>query len=357
MVAIHQPIPAGIEQISLATPTGADIGAGLIKLSIGSGTAQMRIRMPSKIVELKTPLLDDLTSKEGGHFLYHNGDRADLIGKQFLVGDLANHYAPTSHIKLSDDPVLKAEYALHAVLGALASLPHCQEWNLFLVISTHSRELFKDKITSLLSGVHSVSFGGKDQVTTKVKINLGLVVPEGLGAYSQAKYLGLIDPQSNVIGIDFGTATVIPQIFAPQGKLISHQPLEVGGAIDLLDAIASDTELLKFLGSGKRGSVELIRLGIEDGSFLYGSRQFNFKSIYSRHLKTWLGARIRLSMKAVSEWRDSAQSIVAWGGGVELPGVSQNLKALGITPLPDGGWANAIGLQTMAQGLLARKGN
>lgn len=357
MVATHQLLSAGTGQTRPSTPCGVDVGAGLIKVAIDSNGSQMRVRMPSKVVELKSPLLDDLTSKEGGHFLYHSGDRADLIGKEFLVGDLANHYAPTSHIKLSDDPVLKAEYALHAVLGALATLPHRLEWHLFLVISTHSRELFKDKITSLLSGVHSVSFSGKDKVATKVKIHLGLVVPEGIGAYSQAKYLGLIAPQANVIGIDYGTATVIPQVFAPQGKLISHQPLEVGGAIDLLDALASDTELLKFIGSGKRGSVELIRLGIEDGSFLYGSRQFNFKSIYSKHLKTWLGARIRLSMKAVSEWRDSAQSIVAWGGGTELPGVASNLKSIGITPLPDGGWANAIGLQTMAQGLLARKGN
>ena len=357
MMSLHQPFSAGIGQNCPVIPVGCDVGAGLIKIAIDSNGSQMRVRMPSKVVEIKTPLLDELSSKEGGHFYYHSGDRSDLIGKQFLLGDLANHYAPTSHIKLSDDPVLKAEYALHAVLGALATLPHRPEWNLFLVISTHSRELFKDKITSLLSGGHSVSFCGKDKVGTKVKISLGLVVPEGIGAYSQARYLGLIEPKANCVAIDLGTSTVIPQIFAPQGKLISHQPLEVNGAIDLLDAIASDTELLKFLGSGKRGSVELIRLGIEDGSFLYGSRNFSFKGIYSKHLKTWLGDRIRLATKATSEWRDSAQSIVAWGGGVELPGVAQNLKSIGITPLPDGGWANAIGLQTMAQGLLARKGN
>ena len=357
MVAIHQPISAGTGQVYPSIPCGVDVGAGLIKIALDSNGSQMRVRMPSKVVELKSALKDEFSSKEGGQFFYHAGDRPDLIGKEFLVGDLASQHYPTSHIKLSDDPVLKAEYALHAVLGALASLPHRQEWNLYLVISTHSRELFKDKLVALTEGNHSVSFGGKDKTGTLVKLTVGLVALEGIGSYAQSRFLGLIEPKANVIAFDFGTATTIPQVFAPGGKVIYHQPLEVGGSIDLLEAISSDVALLKFLGSGKSGSIELVRQGIEDGSLAYGTKKFDFKGIYSKHLKTWLGDRIRLATKATSEWRDSAQSIVAWGGGVELPGVAQNLKSIGITPLPDGGWANAIGLQTMAQGLLARKGN
>jgi Actin like proteins N terminal domain len=356
MVAIHQPVSAGTGQTRPITPCGVDVGAGLIKVALDSNGSQMRIRMPSKIVELKSALKDEFSSKEGGHFFYHAGDRSDLIGKEFLVGDLAAWHSPSSHVKLSDDPTLKAEYALHAVLGALASLPHRQEWNLYLVISTHSRELFKEKLVALTSGTHSVSFSGKDKTGTRVKITVGLVALEGIGSYAQSRFLGLIEPKANVIAFDFGTSTTIPQVFAPGGKVIYHQPLEVGGSIDLLEAISNDAALLKFLGSGKAGSTELIRQGIETNSFLYGSRGYDFKAAYTRYLKVWLGDRVRLASKATSEWRDSAQSIVAWGGGVELPGVAQNLKSIGITPLPDSGWANAIGLQTMAQGLLARKG-
>lgn len=357
MVTLSQPIWAGIGQNCPTIPVGCDVGAGLIKIAIDSNGSQMRVRMPSKLVELKTALLDEFSSKEGGQFFYHKGDRSDLIGKEFLVGDLASQHYPTSHVKLSDDPALKAEYALHAVLGALASLPHRQEWNLFLVLSTHSRELFKDKLVALTEGIHSVSFGGKNKPQSRVKLTVGLVALEGIGSYAQAKYLGLIEPKANVIAFDFGTATTIAQVFAPQGKLLYHQPLEVGGTIDLIEAVSTDVALIKFLGSGKAGSVDLVRSAFEDGSLAYGSKKFDLKPIYSKHLKSWLSDRIRLATKATSEWRDSAQSIVAWGGGTELPGVSQNLKGIGITPLPDGGWSNAIGLQTMAQGLLARKGN
>jgi hypothetical protein len=146
MVSTHQPALADSTQSRPFIPTGVDCGAGLLKVCIDSNGSQMRLRQPSKVLELKTALIDDLTSKEGGHFFYHSGDRTDLIDREFLTGELAAWKDPTTHIKLSDDPGLKAEYALHTLLGALATLPHRQEWNLFLVISTHSRNLFNIKL-------------------------------------------------------------------------------------------------------------------------------------------------------------------------------------------------------------------
>jgi hypothetical protein len=89
---------------------------------IGSNGAQIRLRQPSKVLELKSPLIEDLVSKEGSHFFYQSGDRTDLIDREFLTGELAAWKAPTTHIKLSDDPALKAEYALHSLLGAIATL-------------------------------------------------------------------------------------------------------------------------------------------------------------------------------------------------------------------------------------------
>jgi len=111
----------------------------------------------------------------------------------------------------------------------------------------------------------------------------------------------------------------------------------VGGCIDLLEAIASDPELIRFLKTGKAGNTELIRKGIESGEFNYGTRDFN------------------LGLKATEEWRDAAQSLVAWGGGTEMSGVSKMLATQRITTVPDGCWANAIGLQTLASALLARR--
>lgn len=355
MISTVQPKTADSTLSRPLIPTGVDCGAGLVKVCVGSDNAQMRLRQPSKVLELKTPLIDDLTSKNGGHFFYHAGDRADLIGREFLTGELATWKAPTTHVKLSDDPALKAEYALHTLLGALASLPHRQEWNLFVVISTHSTKLFNAKIKDLTNGIHTVSFGGKNKPQTRVTITVGSVAPEGAGSYTYAKRLTLIDPAAHLIAFDFGTSTIIPQVFTPGGKLIRHQPLEVGGCIDLLEAIAADEELIKFLGTGKAANVEFVRKGIELGNFVYGTSSFNLRPAYARLVKVWLADRLRLAFKATEEYRDAAQSVVAWGGGTQMAGVSQMLATQKITTVPDGCWANAIGLQTIAAALLARR--
>jgi hypothetical protein len=356
MVSTAQPKQADSSQSRPFIPVGVDCGAGLVKVCIDSSGSQMRLRQPSKVLELKTALIDDLSSKEGGHFFYHSGDRTDLIDREFLTGELAAWKAPTTHIKLSDDPALKAEYALHTLLGTLATLPHRQEWNLFVVFSTHSRDLFNAKLKGLTNGSHIVSFCGKNKTQTRVSITVGSVAPEGAGSYTYAKRLNLIESSAHVIALDFGTSTVIPQVFSPGGRLIYHQPLEVGGCIDLLEAIASDSELIQFLGSGKAGSVELIRKGVESGEFNYGTRDFNLRPIYARLVKTWLADRLRLALKATEEWRDAALSCISWGGGTEMSGVSKMLATQKIASVPDGCWANAIGLQTIASALLARRG-
>jgi hypothetical protein len=354
MVATHQPTQADFARTAPEIPTGVDNGAGLEKMVIGSSSQQMRIRALSKVLEIKDELHDILVSKEGGHFFYHSGDRQDLIGREFLTGSLAAWKAPATHIKLSDDPVLKAEYCLHTILGGLATLPYRPEWNLFLVLSIHNKRVFEDRLMNGVKGKHIISFNGKNNTHSRVNLNVNLVVPEGAGSYSYCVSSKVVDRTAHAIAFDFGTSTVIVTVFAPGGRIIHRQVLAVGGCIDLLSAIASDTELIQFLSKGKAGSVELIRQGIEDKSFQYGTRPFNFKSIYARHLKPWLADRLRLCFKEVEEWRDAAQSLVAWGGGVEMPGVAKMLASQGIDAIPEGCWANAIGLQRMAEGRLHR---
>ena len=351
-----QPSQAEISQSPPIIPTGVDTGAGLVKMILGIGAAQMRVRTSSKIIEIREELHDNLSSPEGGHFFYHDGDRKDLIGREFLTGTLANWKAPTTHVKLSDDPALKVEYSLHTLLGAIATLPYRKEWNLHLILSIHNAKIFKELLGQKVTGIHTVSFGGKNTQTSEINLNIAKVLPEGAGSYSYcvAANPPLIDRTGTAIALDLGTATVIVTVFSPGGSIVHRQVLEVGGCIDLLSAIAADNELIQFLGSGKSGSVETIRQGIESTTFQYGTRDFNFRSIYARHLKTWLKDRLRLAAKEIEEWRDASQSFVAWGGGVEMPGVSKMLSAQGIIAVSDGCWANAIGLQRMSSGILVR---
>lgn len=361
MVTTYQPTMADLAQQVQIIPVGFDNGAGLGKICMGSGSGQMRLRIPSKVWEIKGDLHDALISKEGGQFLYVAGDRQDLIGREFLTGKAASDKAPTSCMKMSDDPSLKVEYILQALLGALSTLPYRTDWHLYLVPSTHNRKMFAENIIKNLSGHHVINLPGKNAAPTRVKIEVPLVAPEGAGSYAYAKGENLIDPAAHAIAFDFGTSTVIPVVFNTGGKVIHHQPLEIGGCVDLLEVIASDPELVSFLATGKAGSIELIRQGIESGLFRYdvrsrqGLRTLDYKPIYARHLKPWLSDRLRLGFKAIEEWRNEAQSFVAWGGGVEMPGVSQALKSINITAVSEGCWANAIGLQRMAEGLLIRR--
>jgi hypothetical protein len=56
MVSTIQPKQADSAQIRPIMPTGVDCGAGLIKVCMDSGERQMRLRQPSKVLELKAPL-------------------------------------------------------------------------------------------------------------------------------------------------------------------------------------------------------------------------------------------------------------------------------------------------------------
>ena len=340
-----------------ALPTGIDTGAGLVKVVLGSGPNQHRVRTPAKLVEVREELHDTLSSAEGGHFYYHEGDRSDLKGREFLTGALAAWKAPTSHLKLSDNPSLKAEYALHMILGALATLPWQDTWNLHLVLSNHNTQLFRDVVIAKTSGTHVVSFGGKDTAKTKVFLNTSLVVPEGAGSYAYAaafKPEPLIDILGEVIAFDFGTSTVIATVFAPHGKIIHRAVLATGGVVSLLEAIAQEKELLRHLGTGKAGNIELIRQAIENGTFRYGTRPFNFQPLYQKQLTSWLSDRLRLALAETEEWQDSAASLVAWGGGAALPYTEEMFAQAGVTPVPEACWANALGLQRLAQGRLER---
>lgn len=362
MIATHQPVQADFTRSAPNIAAGGDIGAGLTKMVIDTDTRQMRLRLPSQLIENKSEMHDVLTFKDGGMWFYRSGERTDLVGREFLIGSSAKAKDPKAHIKLSDNPALKAEYALHMILGAISVVPYRPEWNLHLVLSIHDKKAFEVLLKKNVEGQHLVNFNGKEALGSRINLKVDQVVPEGGGNYiycCTSKPDPFIDRTGYAIGFDFGTSTVIPTVFTPGGKIAFRKVLDVGGCIDLLNVIASDQELINLLGQGKAGNIDLIRQGIEDRTFHYGQRKHNgeslsFKAIYSRHLKTWLADRLRLALKEVSSWRDEAISVVAWGGGVEMPGVTQMLATQGITSASEASWCGAIGLQKIAQGRLVR---
>ncbi len=352
MIAID-PKTINLSRSTPPTAVGVDNGHGLLKLAIGADSSQMKVRCPSKFKEVREDLLDYPTSKYGSTFYYRDGDAKALIGAEWKTGELAYNADPHGHTKLSDKPEYKIEYALHSILGALGTLPYRQVWNLYLVVSIHNTKLFAKQLTSALEGTHIVCFNGKNSNHSTVKLHVGLVAPEGAGSYVYCRSQNLIDHAKHAIALDFGTGTIIPTVFAPGGSIEYREVLSVGGCIDLLDAIARDRELQIYEG-GKLGDVELIRQGIENRSFLYGNSGISFRDAYQRELMPWLKDRFSLALKAVQPWRKLAGSFVVWGGGAQLPGVAAAVEKFGYSAVADGSWANAIGLQRLAQSRLER---
>jgi hypothetical protein len=323
----------------------------MLKLVIGSGSSQMKVRCPSKLKEVREDLTDYPTSKHGSTFHYLDGDAKGLIGREFKTGELAYNADPHGHIKFSDKAEYKVEYALHSLLGALGTLGFRPVWNLHLVASIHNSKLFSDQLATALQGNHVVSFNGGLQ--SIVNVTVSLIVPEGAGSYAYCRAEGLIDHTRHAISIDFGTGTIIPTVFAPGGIIEHREVLSVGGCIDLLEAIASDRAIQMFEG-GRTGDIELIRQGIESRSFQYGSTAVNFQSAYERELLPWLKARFSLALKATRPWLKLSRSFVVFGGGAQLPSLASIVAKYGYTTVAEGSWANAIGLQRIAEGRLQR---
>jgi len=352
MIAI-QPKQTDSDQKVPKLAVGVDNGYGLLKVVLDADFRQMKVRCPSKFKELREDLLDYPTSKYGSTFYYRDGDAKELIGREFKTGELAYTSDPHGHTKLSDKAEYKIEYALHSLLGALGTLHYRSEWNLHLAASIHNSKLFAHKLTEVLSGTHVINFNGKAASQSIVKLHVGLVAPEGGGSYVYCRHQNLIDPTKIAIALDFGTGTIIPTVFAPGGSIEYREVLSVGGCVDLLDAIACNRELQIYEG-GKLGDVELIRQGIENRSFLYGNSGISFREAYQRELMPWLKDRFSLALKTVQPWRKLAGSLVVWGGGAQLPGVAAAIEKFGFTAVSDGSWANALGLQRLAQSCLER---
>ena len=348
-----QPKQAEFDQGTPILAVGVDNGHGLLKVVLDADSRQMKVRCPSKFKELREDLLDYPTSKHGSTIYYRDGDAKALIDTEWKTGNLAYNADPYGHTKLSDKAEYKIEYALHSILGALGTLSYRRSWNLYLVASIHNSKLFAKQLTEALEGKHIVCFNGKNASQSTIKLNVGLVPPEGAGSYVYCRHQNLIDPTQIAIALDFGTGTIIPTVFAPGGAIQYREVLTVGGCVDLLDAIARDRELQIYEG-GKLGDIELIRQGIENRSFLYGNSGINFREAYQRELMPWLKDRFSLALKAVQPWRKLAGSFVVWGGGAQLPGVAAAVEKFGFTAVADGSWANALGLQRLAQSRLER---
>ncbi|MEW6498636.1 MAG: hypothetical protein AB1589_39980 [Cyanobacteriota bacterium] len=323
-----------------ALPTGFDGGNGSVKLIVDNA----EIRIPSYIASLHNEIYDIPESKEGSLVEYLAGDRSDLVGQRWLAGHPAYQINPLGYSRVVDDRAGKIKYGLHLLLGGLATISHRARWNLSVVASIQDAQAFGTELAQSFKGQHSIRINGKG--VSWIDISVSGVVEEGSGAVVSSLLSNLIQPKTQNIFIDLGNGTTIASVFGQSGKLIARK-VTPGGVDSLIESISKNINTRRQL--MKEADRHLIRAGIEIGSFEYGTTGWNFRDIYNTELKPWVSQSLVTAFKSVDPWREQSDSIVAIGGGSQLPAIAQLLASQKIVVATDGVWMNARGLFRLAQ--------
>ncbi|MBD2019184.1 hypothetical protein H6F43_03170 [Leptolyngbya sp. FACHB-36] len=328
------PDTASNGKLASATPIGVDVGNGALKLVTGNG----EIRLDSYVHYLSEQASMAIDS---GYVEYHAGDRADLIGKQWVGGLNAYYQGLRAAYRVFDTSLGKADLGLQLLLSALSMLPYRSEWHLCAVCSIHDGETLGSLLKSALEGTHTVLMGKK---RSTVHLSVAAVLEEGCGAIIH--YQKQCDT-TNALLYDLGNGTLIISGFNGL-KMTDRRYSQNGGAESLIDAIAINKQVRSKL--LKEGDRHLIRAGIENRTFTYGTQHpdWNFKDAYRAELPLWVDRVLKPMVRPTEERMASATALIAIGGGACLPGIETLLAKRNIKVLSDPLWANARGLYAYA---------
>lgn len=313
---------------------GVDVGNGALKLV----TAHGEKRLDSYVFYLSTR---ESMASDTGYVEYHGGSRSDLIGKQWLGGIHAYYHGLRGIYRVTDTPEGKAELGLQLLLSSLSMFPFRSEWNLYLVASIHDGTTLGGPLKASLEGIHVVSLQGK---RSTVQIQVGAILEEGTGAV--INYQRDAD-FTNALVYDLGNGTLIVSGFSGL-KMTDRRYSQNGGVESLIEAIATN-ELVrsKLL---KEGDRHLIRIGVENRKFTYGTQypDWDFRESYKAELPAWVERVLKPMVRPTEDRMASATAMIAIGGGACLPGIESLLAKRNIKVLADPLWSNARGLYAYA---------
>lgn len=328
------PESGSIGRFGNASPIGVDVGNGALKLVTSNG----EIRLDSYVFYLTERAS---MSTNSGYVEYCSGDRTDLEGKQWVGGISAYYHGLRGIYRVTDTNQGKADLGLQILLSGLSMLPYRADWNLCVVASIHDGQTLGKGLKTALEGTHIVLMGNK---RSTVQISVAAVLEEGTGALIH--YQRDCDT-TNALLYDLGNGTLIVSGFAGL-KMTDRRYSQNGGVESLIEAVATNEQVrCKFL---KEGDRHLIRAGIENRTFAYGTQypDWNFRDAYKAELPTWVDRVLKPMVRPTEERMASATALIAIGGGACLPGIETLLAKRNIRVLSDPLWANARGLYTYA---------
>lgn len=317
-----------------ASPMGVDIGNGSLKLTFSQG----EIRIDSYVHYLCERASMAIGS---GYVEYQAGDRADLVGKQWIGGLGAYYSGLRSIYRVTDTPQGKAELGLQLLLSGLSMLPYRADWKLLLVCSVHDGKTLGAGLKQALEGSHQIVLNGK---RSTVQIDVAAVLEEGTGAIIH--YQRDCDT-TNALVYDLGNGTLIVSGFSGL-RMTDRRYSQNGGVESLIESVATNEQVRRHL--LKEGDRHLIRAGIENRTFTYGTQSpdWNFKEAYKAELPGWVDRVLKPMVRPTEERAASATALIAIGGGACLPGIDSLLAKRNVKVLSEPLWANARGLYAYA---------
>ncbi|MHC5610850.1 MAG: ParM/StbA family protein [Nostoc sp.] len=338
---------------------GKDSGAGYGKAIIGD----FSIMMPAaySLVRNRNIMHHETISKDGAWVRYVEGTRLDLKDIQFFWGSAA--LAQSDHTLLHEDKAKKAELALESILADLAVLNIPSGIKLSISLSNHNPERWASEIKRRVEGTHTFEHlhpVTRSIVSKTVEIVVTGIYPEGFGSIAHCLFGEaslVLDPSELAIALDIGSSTWLITVFNGSGAVVDRHLIE-GGAGELhtmiAEALDKRNDRVSLLSRDVKHSPSLINQGILDGTFTYGGNALtgkNFQAEYSECLDEWWSNRIEKFANFVTagNYLDRAKYLVAWGGGVDLPVVDENLADLGFATLKNPQYINALGLQLLTQ--------
>jgi hypothetical protein len=338
---------------------GKDSGAGYGKAIIGD----FSIMMPAaySLVRNRNIMHHETISKDGAWVRYVEGTRLDLKDVQFFWGSAA--IAQSDHTLLHEDKAKKAELALESIFADLAVLNIPDGVKLSISLSNHNPERWADEIKRRVEGTHTFEHlhpVTRSIVTKTVEIVVTGIYPEGFGSIAHCLFGEaslVLDPSELAIALDIGSSTWLITVFNGSGAVIDRHLIE-GGAGELhsmiAEALDKRNDKVSLLSKDVKHSPSLVNQGIIEGTFTYGGNHLTgkkFETEYSQCLYQWWSNRIEKFANFVTagNYLDRAKYLVAWGGGVSLPVVDQNLAGLGFVVLNNPQFINALGLKLLTQ--------
>lgn len=326
-----------------------DPGNGYLKAFDGSGQPWLT---PSIVAEVSPGShFPGLELPYGAHVQYLDGDRQDLKGREWLIGQAGLY--ETEHFERTVETG-KLNLGLQLILGSLpipagfSGVIHVKRLCVCLPDARRDAASLKAK----LGNRHIIKHN--HGAVVEVRWDEVKVVEEGEGAIELSKRSQILGRNEGAGLLDLGCGTAIASYVNPQGRInyAARTPYPLGVNYLASELIGKDYRFIQRFGSAPQ--IHLIIEGIEKGMqslensqdfggsgvFWYGTMG-TFDDIFKEKRSIWLRDVVTKTMATLGRFEAQISKIVIVGGGAcLLKNVNNNKIAL----CPNPQFANVLGM-------------